>query len=85
MDEVMDNLETSNQVALAFVLAAPMVAEPDAIRVFAQKNPGIRAALPEVNNLNEAAEIAAMEYRLTQKQKVVLRVLLRKNPMLRAI
>ena len=88
MDKEMDKLEqsgVSNQVALAFVLAAPMVAEPEAIRVFAQKNPGIREALPEVNNLNEAAEIAAMEYRLKQTQKEVLRMLLEKNPMLKAI
>lgn len=74
----------SSPVISAFLLFAPMIAEPKAIRAYAKKNPAIRNALLEVNSYQEAVIIASKEYRLTLEQQKELLNLLQTETMVKA-
>lgn len=84
MDKEVARLEKQgldSKVVSGFLLVAPLVAEADAIREYARKNPVIRRILPEVTSLEEAVILASKEYRLTPQQQRDLLALLQSDQM----
>lgn len=70
-----------NKTTLAFRLTLPLLLENEAISAYIAETgqQDLRTALPELTNLREALQLAAMEYRLTQSQLVKLHHLLHKH------
>ncbi len=72
----LEKMGLSSTVINAFLLFAPMIAEPEAICKFARKVPMVRNALPEINEPSEAVAYAARDYRLDEaQQRDLLRLL----------
>jgi hypothetical protein len=63
-------------VASAYLELAPLIAEPEAIRSFAQTNRTIREALPEVTSTREAVRLAIYSDRLNPTQATALHKML---------
>lgn len=62
--------------ALAFLDVMPLLLERRAISEYVRRNPDLMGALPNLETPEEAAEVGAMERRLTAGQKGVLLTLL---------
>ena len=76
-----------HNVAAAFTDVAPLVAERLAIAEYKEAHPEeeIGMIAPEVNSLQEAAEIASMERRLTMEETQKVLDLLRTDPTMEEI
>ena len=70
-----DNLKQQKldpQVITAYLEMAPLLAEREAISIYARKHPQIREAIPEVLSTDEAVLIATSEHRLNINQATQL-------------
>ena len=63
-------------VAAAYLKIMPLLWERTAISSFLRENPNLRHALPTIEDLGEAMEIATRDFRLTAWEQVKLRALL---------
>jgi hypothetical protein len=72
------NRGVPDQVALAYLVVAPLLAENAAISRYIEmkSNPSLRAVLPELTTVEEAISLASMEYSLTVADQRKLRKLL---------
>lgn len=79
LDNPAEAMGADNQTVLAYRLTAPLLMESEAISAYIveTQNEMLRSSLPELNSVNEAVELATMEYRLNQSQQEKLRQLLK--------
>ena len=79
LDNPAEAMGADNQTVLAYRLTAPLLMESEAISAYIveTQNEMLRSSLPELNSVNEAVELATMEYRLNQSQQEKLRKLLK--------
>ena len=79
LDSPAEAMGADNQTVLAYRLTAPLLMETEAISAYIveTQNEMLRSSLPELNSVNEAVELATMEYRLNQSQQEKLRQLLK--------
>lgn len=79
LDSQAEAMGADNQTVLAYRLTAPLLMESEAISAYIveTQNEMLRSSLPELNSVNEAVELATMEYRLNQSQQEKLRQLLK--------
>lgn len=68
---------TPERVASRLPTYYPLLAEASAIQTYLVENPALRSALPEILTPEDAAEIAAREWRLSLEEKGKLQALLR--------
>jgi hypothetical protein len=70
---------TDAKVIRSFLLVAPLLSESEAISAYLEEadRPDLRAALPELNSINEAVILASNEFRLSQSQQEQLSQALR--------
>ena len=74
---------TSNRVRLAYLEIMPLLWENEAISGFCLANPGLRAAMPQIESVPEAVAIADRDYPMTQSEQRELSALLTKGPLSR--
>lgn len=78
VDKVAEDQGANNSTVLAYRLVAPLLQETVAISEYLEETErmDLRAALPEVNSVNEAVILASQEYRLSPSEQTKLRLLL---------
>ena len=78
VDKVAEDQGANNSTVLAYRLVAPLLQETVAISEYLEETDrmDLRAALPEVNSVNEAVILASQEYRLSPSEQTKLRLLL---------
>ena len=79
LDNPAEAMGADNSTVLAYRLTAPLLIESEAISdyIVETQNDMLRASLPELNSVNEAVELATMEYRLNPSQQAKLTELLK--------
>lgn len=82
VDRLTEKLEADGvtpRVARAYLTAAPLLAEREAIQAAVNEGQVPMAVFPEILDLAEAATVAEMEYHLMPEQKAELVALLNRN------
>lgn len=67
-------------VAAAYLKLAPLLWERTAISNYLQESPELRPAIPPIESLSEALQIAANDFQMTRSQLSTLSKMLRKSP-----
>lgn len=82
VDAQAEKLTKDNKVVLAYRLTAPLFMETAALSAFIVETgqQSLRQSLPELTSVNEAVELATLEYRLSPSQQKQLAQLLTAQP-----
>jgi hypothetical protein len=79
-DRIVRDHKVAPIVAAAYLLVMPLLWERRAIRTFKDQHPEMNRALPPVETVEDAVEMASEEFALDSNQKQQLDALLEKPP-----